>query len=238
LCGPDRPFSHSSAKHLSCHAASHRVASRRIASRRATPRRARPRPRHAMPMSCRSTLFSRSRPRPSSRLRSQQWKCIDRRMAERASGPVFPHSFSLSLPPARLPVVSFSTSAPSFTSSPSSLLRSIFFSSETHFPHLPATVCLCLPPPLSLSLSLSLLFLYVALVLTMETHSPSSRRSSPFTLTTTLVVDSHPRDATHRAERKYLCRCIVSRFLSSRGILTCDQYSRCQRNCQSYMPSI
>jgi len=130
-----------------------------VASRRAALRQAATTPRRAMPMSCRSTLFSRSRPRPSSRLRSQQWKCIDRRMAERASGPVFPHSLPLSLsrPPARLPAVSFPVSPlipasfPSILSS--SFLRYIFFSSETHFPRL-AAAC-----SLSLSFSFSL-FLY------------------------------------------------------------------------------
>lgn len=53
-------------------------------------------------------------------------------------------------------------------------------------------------------------------------HSSSSRRSSPFTLTTPLSppYTSHPRTSlpSRRDEGKYLCRCIVSRFPSTRGI--------------------
>lgn len=224
--------------------------------RRVASHRAKPAPRHAMPMSCRSTLFSRSRPRPSSRLRSQQWKCIDRRMAERASGPVFPHSLPLSLSQsfspsrARHPAVSFPISArpsPRASFPPisfSNLLQSIFFSSETHFPRLPAAcLCLFLPPLPPLSLCLSLFY-----PLRRRCPRPHDPDGDALVLVATLVavhVDYHPScrlapftAATHRGERKYLCRCIASRFLSLRGIPACDQYSCCQRNCQSYMLSI
>ena len=215
-----------------------RIASRRVASHRVAPRRAAPGRGHATPCRCRADLLS-SRvhvpAHPHGSVRSSGSVLIGGWQSGQADRFSLTASLSVFLlrasPSSRFP--------PPLHPSPPRPPHSFGLSSSLlkHTFRIFPLPCVSASPP-SLSLSLSLLFLYVALVLTMETHSPSSRRSSPFTLTTTLVVDSHPRDATHRAERKYLCRCIVSRFLSSRGILTCDQYSRCQRNCQSYMPSI
>lgn len=223
-------FSQASLHHaVSCHAASHRVASRRVA-----PCQAAATPRHADVVPIYSLLAFTSPPILTAPFAAVEvyWSA-DGRAGKRTG---FPSQLPSQSPTVflTLPRASPSSHFPSPLTLHLVLLRSIFFSSETHFPRLPAAVYLCL----FLSLSPHSFILYVAIVLTMETHSSSSRRSSPFTLTTTRVVGSHPRGATHRAERKYLCRCIVSRFLSSREIPACDQYSRCQRNCQSYIPSI
>lgn len=188
----------------------------RVVPCRAAPHRAEPHQSHATPCRCRADLSSRVHvpAHPHGSVRSSGsvliggWQSGQAdRFSLTASLSV---SHSLSRPPARHPTVSFPISArppprlPFLLSHPSPFFG-LSSSPLKHTFHVFPLPHVSVPFSLSLTVPPSSVPSFTTIVpssprSSMETHSSSSRRSSPFTLTTTLVVGSHP--SVPRAPRR------------------------------------
>lgn len=195
-----------------------RAMPRCVASHRAAPHQARATPRHADVVPIYSLLAFASPPILTAPFAAVEvyWSA-DGRAGKRTGFPSQPPSQSLSVflaLPRTLPAVSFS---PISARPP---------------PRLPFLLSRSPPPPLSLSSSslkhtfrvfpLSCAFLSLFHPLRRHCPRPRDPDGDALVLVATLVaihVDYHPScrfslPFTHQDERKYLCRCIVSRFLS------------------------